>query len=221
MPFRWPGTHPGMDQAPGGFVLRADALDLRPGGTLTYTMTATGAQQVAFTEGAGLPLSTTSSETCTVVEPQRRLGYTTLADFVPGVTPYEFLTEAELTPTDDGVHVTMTVDAMHDQERTDRLVTGRRNELANLAALVGSRKSGRGRVGNPSRTPRRDRSVRCCTPPSPSTAPAPPTALQHVLRRERHRRDLMAISGAGSGRGSANDAHRQPWPRHSPAPSGI
>ncbi|MFJ8623192.1 SRPBCC domain-containing protein [Kitasatospora sp. NPDC093550] len=122
--------------APDGFVVTVDALDLRPGGTLSYTMTATGAEQVAFMESAGLPLSTPSTKTFTVVEPQRRLGYTTSADFIPGVTPYDFLTEVELTPTDGGVHVTMTVDAMHDDEWTERLVAGRRNELANLAHLV-------------------------------------------------------------------------------------
>lgn len=123
--------------APDGFTVRVDALDLRPDGTLTYTMTATGPEQAAFMEGAGLPLSTTSTKTFTVVEPQRRLGYTTLADFIPGVTPYEFLTDVELTPTDTGVHVTMTVDAMHDEEWTQRLVAGRQNELANLGRLVG------------------------------------------------------------------------------------
>ncbi|NUP38108.1 MAG: SRPBCC domain-containing protein [Streptomyces sp.] len=123
--------------APDGFVVRVDALDLRPEGTLTYTMTATGAEQVAFMKGAGLPLSTTSTKTFTAVEPRRRLAYTTLADFIPGVTPYDFLTEVELTTTDDGVHVTMTVDAMHDEEWTQRLVAGRQNELANLEKLVG------------------------------------------------------------------------------------
>lgn len=123
--------------APDGFEVHVDALDLRPGGTLTYTMTATGPEQVAFMEGAGLPLSTTSTKTFTVVEPTTRLAYTTLADFIPGVTPYEFLTEVELTPTDDGVHVTMTADEMHDPEWTERLLTGRQNELANLGKVVG------------------------------------------------------------------------------------
>lgn len=123
--------------APDGFEVKVDELDLRPGGTLTYTMTAVGEEQVAFMEGAGLPLSTTSSKTFTVVEPERRLAYTTLADFIPGVTPYEFLTEVELTPTEDGVHVTMIVDEMHDPEWTERLTAGRRNELENLGKLVG------------------------------------------------------------------------------------
>lgn len=122
--------------APDGFVVHVDVLELRPAGTLTYTMTATGAEQVAFMEGAGLPLSTTSSKQFTVVEPQLRLGYTTLADFIPGVEPYAFLTEVEFTPTAEGVHVTMTVDALHDEEWTERLVAGRRNELENLGKLV-------------------------------------------------------------------------------------
>lgn len=123
--------------APDGFAIVVDTLDLRPGGTLRYTMTAVGPQQVAFMEGAGLPLSTTSTKTFTDVEPARRIAYTTVADFIPGVEPYEFLTEVELSPTDAGVHVTMTVDAMHDEEWTQRLSAGRENELANLAAVIG------------------------------------------------------------------------------------
>ncbi|NUR59831.1 MAG: SRPBCC domain-containing protein [Catenulispora sp.] len=125
--------------APDGFEVKVDALDLRPGGVLSYTMTATGPDQVAFMEGAGLPLSTTSTKTFTVVEPNRRLAYNSLADFIPGVAPYDFLTEVEFTPNDegDGVHVTMIVDAMHDEEWTQRLVGGRQNELANLGKVVG------------------------------------------------------------------------------------
>ncbi|MGW2938194.1 SRPBCC family protein [Streptomyces sp. NPDC001156] len=80
--------------APEGFTVHVDALDLRVGGTLTYTMTAAGPEQVAFMENAGLPLSSTSHKTFTEVEPTRRLAYTTLADFIPGVEPYEFLTES-------------------------------------------------------------------------------------------------------------------------------
>ena len=118
--------------------MHVDALDLRPGGILTYTMTATGADQVAFMEGNGLPLSTTSHKTFTHVEPARHLVYSTLADFIPGVEPYEFLTDVELRPTaDGGTHMTMTADAMHDEEWTGRLAAGRANELDNLAKTVG------------------------------------------------------------------------------------
>lgn len=123
--------------APDGFAVHVDVIDVRPGGGLTYTMTAVGPEQVAFMEGAGLPLSTTSHKTFTEVEPVRRLAYSTLADFIPGVEPYEFLTEVELRPTaDGGTHVTMTADAMHDEEWTARLSAGRANEMDNLAAVV-------------------------------------------------------------------------------------
>lgn len=124
--------------APDGFEVRVDKLELHPGGTLTYTMTATGPEQVAFMEGAGLPLSTTSTKTFTAVEPITRLAYSTIADFIPGVGPYEFLTEVELRPTaDGGTHVTMTADAMHDEEWTQRLTAGRVNEMDNLANVAG------------------------------------------------------------------------------------
>lgn len=125
--------------APEGFAVHVDSLDLRSGGTLTYTMTATGPEQIAFMEGAGLPLSTTSNKTFTAIEPVRRLAYTTLADFIPGREPYEFLTEVELRPTDDGgTQVTMIADAMHDEEWTGRLTAGRANEMDNLAKVVGA-----------------------------------------------------------------------------------
>lgn len=124
--------------APDGFEVRVDTLELHPGGTLAYTMTAVGPEQVAFMEGAGLPLSTTSTKTFTAVEPIERLAYSTVADFIPGVEPYEFLTEVELRPTaDGGTHVVMTADSMHDEEWTGRLTAGRTNEMDNLANAVG------------------------------------------------------------------------------------
>ena len=42
--------------APDGFQTTVDVLDLRPGGALDYTMTATGPDQIAFMEQSGMPL---------------------------------------------------------------------------------------------------------------------------------------------------------------------
>ena len=92
--------------------MHVDALELKPGGTLTYTMTAVGAEQVAFMEQAGMPLSTASTKTFTAVEPVRQLAYTTVADFIPGVEPY-------------------------DEVWTGRLAAGRANEMDNLANVAG------------------------------------------------------------------------------------
>ncbi|WP_040812313.1 SRPBCC family protein [Nocardia concava] len=122
--------------APDGFTVHVDRLDLRPGGELVYTMTATAPEQIEFMRSVGMPLSTESRKTFTEVDGPNRLAYTSLADFIPGVEPYEFLTTVDLEPTDAGVRVVMTVDAMHDDVWTERLQQGRANELANLAAVV-------------------------------------------------------------------------------------
>ena len=132
-------TGAGIEQwwSPDGFTVRVDQLDLRPGGELVYTMTATAPEQVEFMRNAGLPLETQSRKTFTVVTPTSRLCYAGLVDFVPGVTPYEQLTEVDLRATGEGVEVTMTIEPMHDAEWTQRLVTGRENELDNLAKVLG------------------------------------------------------------------------------------
>lgn len=122
--------------APDGFAVEVTALDLQPGGRLVYTMTATGAQQIEFMQSAGLPLATTSQKTFTEVEPPSRLAYSSLVDFVPDVEPYEFLTVVELHPVDEGVRVVMTVEPLHDEVWTERLLAGRRNELDNLARVI-------------------------------------------------------------------------------------
>ncbi|GAA3262568.1 SRPBCC family protein [Nonomuraea helvata] len=122
--------------SPDGFTVVVGKLDLRPGGELSYTMTATAPEQIAFMEGAGLPLSTESRKTFVDVEKPARLSYTSLADFIPGVEPYDFLTVVEIRPEGDGVRVTMTMDAMHDEEWTQRLTAGRANELDNLGRVI-------------------------------------------------------------------------------------
>ncbi|MFF9562484.1 SRPBCC domain-containing protein [Leifsonia sp. NPDC014704] len=122
--------------APDGFRTDVSALDLRPGGELVYTMTATAPEQVAFMEQNGMPLSTTSRKTFTTVERPTRLGYRSLIDFVPGHEPYEQLTEVELEPVDGGTRVIMRVEPLHDDVWTERLLAGRANELDNLARLI-------------------------------------------------------------------------------------
>src|SRR6478752_6806360 len=122
--------------APDGFRTDVSALDLRPGGELVYTMTATAPEHVAFMEQNGMPLSTESRKTFTTVELSTRLGYRSLIDFVPDHEPYEQLTEIDLEPVDGGTRVIMRVEPLHDAVWTERLLAGRANELDNLARLV-------------------------------------------------------------------------------------
>jgi uncharacterized protein YndB with AHSA1/START domain len=125
--------------APDGFDNRVSELELRPGGQLVYTMTATAPEQVEFMKSAGMPLSTESRKTFTEVSPPTRLAYLSLIDFVPDHEPYEHLTVVDITPAGDRTDVVMTVDPMHDETWTQRILAGRSNELDNLEATIARR----------------------------------------------------------------------------------
>jgi hypothetical protein len=99
-------------------------------------MTATGPAQIEFMQSAGMPLTTSSRKTFTEVVEGTRLAYDSTIDFVPGMPPYEHATVVDFAETENGVHVVMTVDPLHDEEWTQRLVAGRENELDNLAKVL-------------------------------------------------------------------------------------
>lgn len=122
--------------APDGFTTTVEALDLRAGGELVYTMTATAPETIAFMNSAGMPLATLSRKRFTRIHAPSALAYQSLIDFIPDREPYEFATDVELTPTDDGTRVVMAVEQLHDQLWTQRLLEGRNNELDNLARLI-------------------------------------------------------------------------------------
>jgi hypothetical protein len=114
-------------------------LELKSGGQLIYTMTATAPEQVEFMKNAGLPLATESRKTFTEVSPPARLGYLSLIDFVPDHEPYEHLTVVDITRSGNRTKVAMTVDPMHDETWTERILAGRNNELDNLQSAVARR----------------------------------------------------------------------------------
>src|ERR1700751_3489661 len=58
---------------PEGFDVTVTSLDLRPGGTLIYMMTAVAPEQVAFMKRAGMPLATECTITYTEISPPTRL----------------------------------------------------------------------------------------------------------------------------------------------------
>lgn len=121
---------------PEGFAVKVTSLDLRSGGDLVYQMTAVAPEQVAFMERAGLPLTTVCKVTYTEVSPARRLAYKTLADFVPGVAPYDVATVVDLKETADGVKLVITFDSMHDDVWTERARRGNESQLRKLDALL-------------------------------------------------------------------------------------
>jgi uncharacterized protein YndB with AHSA1/START domain len=121
---------------PEGFAVKVRELDLRPGGGLAYVMTATAPDQIEFLRKAGMPLTNEHRLTYTDVAPRRRLAYTHLADFIPGVKPYEVTTVVEFDASPQGVRMVLTLDAMHDEQWTRLAVMGWESELAKLAQVL-------------------------------------------------------------------------------------
>ena len=131
-------TAAGLEEwwAPDGFETRVSNLELRPGGELRYTMTATAPEQIAFVRNLGLPLSNEFRRTFTELVPPTRLGYLSLIDFVPGHDPYEHLTTIEIEPAGDRTNVVMTLDPLPDETWTQDYRAHRADELDKLAAAI-------------------------------------------------------------------------------------
>ena len=99
-------------------------------------MIATAPDMVAFMKGAGMPVSQPCTAFFTEITPPRRLAFTHVVDFVPGVDPYESATVVELTARGADTHLVLTVEAMHDEEWTNRAVSGWQMELGKLAQAL-------------------------------------------------------------------------------------
>jgi uncharacterized protein YndB with AHSA1/START domain len=123
---------------PDGFAVQVRNLDLRPGGQLQYAMTATAPAQMEFMKKAGLPLTTEARLTYTEVVAKRRLAYVHLADFVPGVKPYDVATVLELYVDSRSVRMVLTFDAMHDEQWTQMAVMGWESQLGKFAKKISS-----------------------------------------------------------------------------------
>jgi uncharacterized protein YndB with AHSA1/START domain len=134
-------TPAGLEEwfAPDGFQTRVKQLELRPGGQLRYSMTATAPEQVAFMRDTGNPLSVELLKTFTEVAPPARLAYLSVIDFVPGHEPYEHLTTVDIEPAGDRVSVVMTIDPLHDETWTQQYRAHRGNELDNLEEAINKR----------------------------------------------------------------------------------
>ena len=122
--------------APDGFETRVSELDLRPGGQLLYTMTATAPETVSFMRETGNPLSAQVRKRFTEVEPLARLAYQSVIDFVPDREPYEHLTTIDIKAAGDRTTVVMTLEPLHDETWTQQHRAHRGSELEHLQAAI-------------------------------------------------------------------------------------
>jgi len=124
---------------PEGFRVVVRDLDLRPGGELLYTMSATGADQIAYMKKAGMPPENHHRIIFSEVDRPRRLAYDEVVDFIPGVDTYLVATAVELHEVAGGVRLVLTFDAMHDEHWTRLATMGRESELDRLVKLLAAR----------------------------------------------------------------------------------
>lgn len=124
---------------PEGYSVTVGKLDLRPGGELHYAMTATAPDQIDFMKKSGMPLTTETRITYREIVPKRRLAYTNVVDFVPGVPPYEVTTVVEFDAGAYGVRMVLTMDAMHDERWTQLAVMGWEQEFDKLARVLSTK----------------------------------------------------------------------------------
>jgi uncharacterized protein YndB with AHSA1/START domain len=135
-------TREGMEawMGPDGFSVTVQELDLRPGGNLVYAMTAVGPDEVEYMAKAGMPLVSVQHLQFVEVDPPRRLVHRDVADFIPGVDPYEVETILELHEAEEGTRMVLTFDAMHDAHWTEMARLGHESELRKLEELLAARK---------------------------------------------------------------------------------
>ncbi len=124
---------------PEGFTTAVSKLDLRPGGEFEYAMTATSPDAVEAMKSAGLSLTSVARGRYAEITPRRRLAYVTVADFIPGIAPYEVAAVVEIHPASGGVRMVVTEDAMHDDLWTQRSMMGMNSSLDRLTKVLDAR----------------------------------------------------------------------------------
>lgn len=121
---------------PDGFRVEVHTLDVQPGGLLLYAMIADSAEMVAFMKQQGMPTRQEARIVFREVVLLQRLAYTHIADFIPGVTPYDVETEVTLEQVGQHVRLTLVFDPMHDEVWTQRAVAGWEMELNRLVKVL-------------------------------------------------------------------------------------
>lgn len=121
---------------PDGFAVQVHALDVRPGGTMRYTMRAVDDRIAAYLRSQGLATVTDHEIRFVEVVPYRLLTSRHPVDFVPEVETYEIGIRLELRPDAGGTRLRLVLDAMHDQTWTDRAIAGWEQQLDRLARTL-------------------------------------------------------------------------------------
>lgn len=121
---------------PEGFRVEVQALEPRVGGALVYDMIAAGAEQIAFMEKLGQPVSHNTRGTFVEITPHRRLKIEHMIDFLPGVEPYPNSVVMELFEEGAKVRMVITIERYHDESFTEMATAGWESQLTKLPAAL-------------------------------------------------------------------------------------
>jgi uncharacterized protein YndB with AHSA1/START domain len=132
-------TREGLERwfGPEGFSVQVLSIDVRVGGHLELIHETEVPEIVAMLKESGVSASNRIRCDYTIVEPKRRLAYTNLIDFVPGVAAYRATTSVELTAVAGGTRLVLTNDLMHSELWTARARMGWEQELGKLERALG------------------------------------------------------------------------------------
>jgi uncharacterized protein YndB with AHSA1/START domain len=122
---------------PEGFTTKVHTLDLRPGGTFDYEMTAVAPEQVAAMKQLGMPLTSRARNVFAEVAKPRRLVLKTTIDFVPNVASYEVTYEVDFHKVPGGTKVVFTSTKMHSEEWGELARQGQMSQFDKLGRLLG------------------------------------------------------------------------------------
>jgi len=117
---------------PEGFKVKVHELSLRIGGGIRYAMIAVAPEQIKFMKEAGMPLEHEVRHTYIEIVPKRRLVQSHVIDFIPGVKPYQVSSVVEFNVDGPDVRMLLTLEAMHDEEWTERCKMGWESQLGKL-----------------------------------------------------------------------------------------
>ncbi len=121
---------------PEGFKVKVHELALRVVGGIHYTMIAVAPEQIKFMKEAGMPLEHEARHTYTEIVPKRRLAQNHVIDFIPGVKPYQVSSVVEFNVNGPDVRMLLTLEAMHDEEWTERCRMGWESQLGKLPNAI-------------------------------------------------------------------------------------
>lgn len=125
--------------APEGMHLEVSTLDLRVGGAFDHTMTAVGAEQIAYLASLDRSPSARVSGRFVDIVHHRRLRIRFDIDFVPGVDSYPYDMAVELHAEAGRIRMILTADRHPDAEMTRGAIIGLTSQMQRFDSAIAAR----------------------------------------------------------------------------------